>query len=259
MNLRGKTVWLTGASSGIGAALAPALAAKGADLILSARREDELRRVADAVGGARIEPIDLADTAQLAPRARQILERSGGIDLVIHNAGISQRSFVRDTSIEVYERLMRVNYLGPVALTTTILPSLVERRGQIVVVSSVVGRFGSPLRSGYSGSKHALHGFFDSLRAEHARDGLKVTIICPGFVSTDISKNALTGDGRPLGTLDSRTARGLSAEVCAAKMIRAIERETEEAHIGGSEAHAVLLKRLFPRLFSWMLARAKVT
>lgn len=254
-------VWITGASSGIGEAVARAFAARGARVLLSARRESELARVAAALGErARVLPLDLEDTAGLADKAARALAEHGPIDIMVHNGGISQRSRAIDTRVDVDERIMRINYLGAVALTKGLLPSMVaRRRGHFVVISSLVGRVGTPLRSGYSASKHALHGFFDSLRAEHHDDGLHVTLICPGFVRTDVSVNALTGDGSPQGTMDTKTAGGITPEACAARILRAVDRREEEVNVGGWETIAVPVRRYFPTLYSRLIRRARVT
>jgi short-subunit dehydrogenase len=155
---------------------------------------------------------------------------------------------------------MAVNYFGPVALTKALLPSWLERgHGHFVVVSSLVGRIGSPFRSGYAASKHAFHGFFDSLRAEVAERGLHVTIVCPGFVQTEISLNALTGDGTAQGRMDEATAGGITAEACAKAIVGATARRRVEITVGGFERAGVWLERLSPALFARVLQRAKVT
>ncbi len=258
----GRWVWITGASSGIGEATAKAFAKEGAKLVLSARRREELERVAASLGGAEvvIEPLDQGELDTIEPVVERVLARTAGVDVMVHNAGVSQRARAIDTKVSVDERIMRVNYLGPVALTKALLPSMVRRkRGQFVVVSSLVGAIGSPLRSGYSASKHALHGFFESLRAEHHDDGLRVTIVCPGFVRTEVSRNALTGDGSRLGTMDEATDRGISAEQCAKELVEATAREREEVLVGGRERLGVYLRRYAPSVFSMVIRRAKVT
>jgi short-subunit dehydrogenase len=265
-SLHSKWIWITGASSGIGEAGARIFAAQGAKLVLSARRANELERVATAcreAGAAEvvIEPLDQADIGSLEPIVAAVIARCGAIDVMIHNAGVSQRSRAIETSIAVDERLMRVNYLGPVALTKALLPSMVARkRGHFVVVSSVTGIFGTPLRSSYSASKHALHGFFDSLRAEHAADNIAVTMFCPGFVQTNVSRNALTGDGTPLGTMDASTGRGITAQQCAQQLLESTLARREEVYVGGpKERLGVYVKRFAPRVFSALITRAKVT
>lgn len=262
---RNKKIWITGASSGIGEALAHALAAEGACLVLSARNERELNRVAAecmslGAAAAKVQPLDLSDTHALAPIARRIENELGHIDILINNGGVSQRSRALNTGIEVDERLMRVNYLGTVALTKAVLPGMLKHQlGHIVTVTSLTGKFGSPLRSSYAASKHALHGFFDSLRAELADTPVRITLICPGFVRTNISINALTGDGAPQGAMDEATAKGMRPEVLARKILRAIRNQREELWVGGREVLGVHIKRFFPRLFSRLIAKAKVT
>jgi short-subunit dehydrogenase len=196
-----KIVWITGASSGIGEALAKHFAKLGSRLILSSRREDELRRVAGLCSGARsvsVLPLDLSRPESMEDAARSALDVGGVIDVMVHNAGVSQRSFAADTRYDVDELIMRTNYLGPVALTKALLPSMRARRqGHFIVVSSVLGKFGLPGRSGYCASKHALHGFFDTLRGELWKDNIQVTLAVPAWVQTQVSMNALTGNGSP--------------------------------------------------------------
>jgi short-subunit dehydrogenase len=260
-----KTIWITGASSGIGEALAMALATRGANLILSARNTTELDRVAQAArkagaASAEVQVLDLEDTALLPGIVAKVLQEYGPVDILINNGGISQRSYALETQTAVEERLMRINYLGTIVLTKAILPSMLERKsGHIAVVTSLTGKFGSPLRSGYAASKHALHGFFDSLRAELALSPVKITLICPGFVRTRISYNALTGDGSPQGLMDKATERGISPELLAKQTLNAIQKGKEELYTGGWEVIGVYVKRFFPGLFSRLIAKAKVT
>jgi dehydrogenase/reductase SDR family member 7B len=260
MNFEGQRVWITGASAGIGEALAHAFHGAGAKLILSSRREDELRRVQSECGGealARVLPMDVTAEADLAQKASRALDMFGGIDILVNNAGVSQRSLVKDTRMDVYRSLMEVNFFGAVALTLAVLPSMVERKnGHIVVISSLVGKFGTPLRSGYAAAKHALHGFFDSLRAEAGRDGIKVIVVCPGFIRTDVSLNALRGDGSLHAKMDSGQAHGMPAEECAAQILKAVAAGKEEIYIGSSrDKYSVYLKRFFPGVFARMIAK----
>jgi len=259
MNFQGERVWITGASSGIGEALAVAFHQAGARLILSARRRDELRRVQILCGGeasAKILPLDVTQGAELPQKASVALGIFGGIDILVNNAGVTQRSLVKDTELDVYRKLMEVNFFGAVALTKAVLPSMIEsKRGHIVAISSLVGKFGTPLRSGYAAAKHALHGFFDSLRAEVSRYGIKVLLVCPGYIRTDVSLHALRGDGSAHAQMDSGQARGMPAEICAAEILLGIARGKEEIYVGKRDKYIVYLKRFFPRLFSRMIAR----
>ncbi len=265
MKFTNKNIWITGASSGIGEALAHAFARRGARLILSARNHTALDRVAAdclQLGAAYtlVQPLDLADTDSLAGLADAVQAQAGPIDILINNGGISQRSLAAETRLAIDEKLMRVNYLGTVALTKAVLPAMLQRQsGHILAVTSLVGKFGSPLRSGYSASKHALHGFFDSLRAELSSSGIQILLVCPGFIRTNISINALTANGSAQGSMDDATNQGMLPATLAEKVIRAISTNQQEVWIGGKETLGVYVKRFFPRLFSAMIARAKVT
>ena len=202
--------------------------------------------------------MDQANLAGAAAAAREAMAAFDGLDVVVLNGGISQRSLAMDTSVAVDEQLMRVNYLANMAMIKAILPALVaQSSAQIAVVSSLVGVIGSPYRSGYAASKHALHGFFDSLRAE-LPEHLGVTMLCPGFVKTDVSVNALTGDGSPLGRMDDAQAKGLSVEYFADRALAAIAARKREVYIAGPERRAVWLHRFFPGLLARMLRSAKV-
>lgn len=260
-----KTVWLTGASSGIGEAMAVALAGAGTNLILSARRTGKLKEVAERCRQANgnikvwVRQLDLADYNNFADVVPKIIGQSGGVDVLINNAGLSQRSLAKDTAIEVDKKLIEVNLLGTIALSKAVLPHFLERgSGQFVVITSLMGKFGGPWRSSYAAAKHGLHGFFESLRAEVWRDNIHVTLLCPGFVKTDISLNALTADGSPQRKMDERTASGLTPEQFAKKALKAIAKRREEACIGKTEVMAVYLKRYLPGLFSKVIRKAKV-
>jgi short-subunit dehydrogenase len=252
---RGKAVWITGASSGIGEALAHRFAHSRARLILSSRRKHELDRVAGACSGAEsvaVLPLDLSEPESMDEAARRAIEIAGCIDVMVHNAGVTQRSFAADTGYRVDELLMRTNYLGPVALTKAVLPSMSARRqGHFIVVTSVLGKFGLPGRSGYCAAKHALHGFFETIRAELWRDGIRVTLALPGWVRTNVSINALTGSGEANGVMESGTAGGVTPDFCARKIISAAASGKQEvAIVRTTERAALYLSRLAPGLFA---------
>ena len=193
MSFSGKIVWITGASSGIGKALALELSKQEAKIILSSRKKEDLELVKQQcknVNDVKIITLDLEDYNNLQPKVDAAIALFGKIDILVNNGGISQRSFAKDTLISVDKRIMDINYLGTVALSKALLPHFIENKmGHFVVTTSIVGKIGTPLRSSYAASKHALHGFFDSLRAEHHNDNIAVTLVCPGFVNTNISKN----------------------------------------------------------------------
>jgi short-subunit dehydrogenase len=262
--LSGKVIWITGASSGLGEALTYALAKENTRLILSARRKDELERVkGNCLKGAqsniRVLPLDLSETSTLKLSTEAAVQIFGHVDILIHNGGISQRSLIKDTVLDVDRRLMEVNYFGAVALTKFILPHFIRRKGgHFVVVTSLTGKFGTPFRSGYAASKHALHGFFDAVRAEHFADHIRVSMICPGFIHTPITYSALTGDGSKLNKMDEAQYKGKPPEWCAKKIIHAIKKEKEEVYIGGTEVFGAYIKRFFPSLFSRIIRNVAV-
>lgn len=250
-----KIVWITGASAGIGEATAYAFAKEGARLVLSARREEELLRVKENTGLPQADvlvlPIDVERQEEFPEKVQAVLKYFGRIDILFNNAGISQRSTVMETEMEVYHKIMDINFFGVVALTKAVLPYMLEQKnGHIAVTSSISGKLGTPMRSGYCATKHALHGFFDSLRAEVWRESIKVTIICPGYIHTNISINAISGDGGKHGKMDQNQEMGISPEQCATDILNAIYNGTNEVYIGRKEVIGVYLKRLFPGILS---------
>ena len=207
----------------------------------------------------KILPFDLIDFKSATELVKSAYELYGAIDILINNAGISQRSLIIDTDFEVYKRLIEINYLGQVAISNAILPYFIKQGGgSFAIISSVMGKYSSPYRSGYAAAKHALHGFFAALRMEHQNDNIFVTIICPGFVNTSISKNSLTGDGTPLGKYDRANARGLSVELSAKKIISAIDKKKWEISFGGKERMGVYLKRLSNKLLHYIVKKSNV-
>lgn len=257
-NFKGKFIWITGASSGIGEALARRFARAGARLILSSRREDELKRVAAECTSAEsvsVLPLDLSQPQSMMEAVQKAIAIAGHIDVMIHNGGVGQRAFAAETIYEVDERIMRTNYLGPVALTKALLPSMLARRqGHFIVVTSVLGKFGLPGRSGYCASKHALHGFFDTLRAEVENSGIRVSLILPGWVRTNVSKNALTADGTPHGVMEAGTAGGVTPEFCAETIVAAALSGSPEVYVvRAPERAALYMSRFTPGLFRRIL------
>ena len=259
----GKTVWITGASSGIGEALAYQLAAKNCRLILSARRKERLKEVKKNCTNQNhihILPFDITDFKSMPLLVKKAIIATEKIDVLVNNAGISQRSLIADTNFSVYQKMIDVDYLGTIALTKALLPHFIKNKmGHFVTVSSLMGKFSSPYRSGYCGAKHALHGFFDALRMEHEKDLIDVTMICPGFVNTNIAKKALTADGSPQGVNDEATANGITVNKLCSLMISAIEKKKYEAYIGGKETKGVFVKRLFPKLLHKLVLKSDVT
>lgn len=251
MTVRDRLVWITGASSGIGEALAYELSQRGARLVLSSRRKEALEAVRQQCTRPQahlVQPLDLADAPSLRKAADTVSDEAGPVDVLVNNGGISQRSAAADTNMDVVRRIMEVNFFGAVQLTKAVLPTMRERnRGHIAVVSSVVGKFGTPQRSSYAASKHALHGWFDSLRAEVHDEGIGVTLVCPGFVRTNVASNALTADGEPMGP--EGREKGIPPKQCANGIADAIEKDKAESYVGGWEVIGVYVKRFFPSLF----------
>lgn len=258
-----KTVWITGASSGIGRALAIELSKQGANLILSARNNEKLietRSLCEDIKKVKILQLDLADYESLEDKTKEALSLFGGLDMLINNGGISQRGLAAETPLSVDKKILDINYLGTVALSKAVLPYfIVKKAGQIAVTSSVVGKFGSPVRTTYAASKHALHGFFDSLRAEVHEYNIGITIVCPGPINTSISENALTASGEKQGVKNEAIANGIAPEVLAKKYIKALRKNKREAWIGKKEVFAIYVKRFFPGLFARIIRNVKVT
>ena len=255
-----RVVWITGASSGIGEALAYEFAKQGASLILSARRNNELERVrAQCTDPARVQnlSLDVADLDSIPRKTEQARALFGQIDVLINNAGISQRGRVVESEITALQRVFQVNFFGAVALTRAVLPEMLERRaGQIVAISSLAGKLPIPKYAAYCSSKHALNAYFDSLRGEVARKGVKVTIILPGFVQSDISKNSLDAQGNPRGKATLPTT-AMRADVAARKIVKATAQGKEEYAFGGVERFAVPIRTFAPGIYSYAMKRIK--
>jgi dehydrogenase/reductase SDR family member 7B len=261
MDIKNKTIWVTGASSGIGMELCRQLAKLDARLVLSARREESLVELAESLPGGRsrhwVVPLDLADADNLLDKVTRQLADIGPVHILINNGGISQRSLFVDTDLSVYRQLMEVNYIGTLAMTKALLPGMLERQeGMIVSISSVAGKVGSKLRTGYSGSKYAVVGFMDCLRAETAQQGIQCLTVCPGSIKTNIAINALNEHGKAQNKNDESIINGMSVEKCAEDIIKAMIKGRDEIVVGkGLSALAPTIKRFFPRFFNKMSAR----
>lgn len=251
MSFAGKVVWITGASAGIGAALATAFARGGARLVLSGRRMEALAAVAGRCQTeALLLPFEATDFEILPELVAEAQSKTGGIDILVNNAGISQRSLALDTDFQVYRTLMEVDFFAPLRLTQLVLPAMVARRaGTIVNNASVAGKVGSPLRTGYCAAKHALVGYSDALRAETAQYGVAVHVLTPGFVATGIADNALTGDGTARGVADDPVNSGITADDAAEMILAGMLAGMPEipvGRIGASEMALLDLKRHDP-------------
>jgi len=249
-----KVIWITGASSGIGEACTYELSKQHAKLILTAPEVDILQQVKEKSSqlGARevcLLPADLSSLESLEQLAETAWACFGKIDLIFNNAGISQRATTIEADFEMTKKIMGINFFAPVILTKTLLPKMIENGGgQIAVTTSISGKFGFPLRSAYCSSKHALYGFFETVESEYFKNNIRVTIVCPGRVQTNISFHALEKDGKPHGKLDPGQSKGVTAQQAAKKIVRAFEREKTEILVGKSELMMVYIKRFFPKL-----------
>jgi len=258
---KNKVIWITGASSGIGEALAQALSAEGAQLILSSRRTEELERVKRSCvnqGNTKVLALDLLDTSSLAGKTSEAIAAFGHIDIMVHNGGISQRSYVNETGMEVQRKVMETDYFSYIELTNYLLPHFIQRKsGHFVVMSSVMGKIGTPMRSAYAAAKHALHGFFDCLRAEVFDKNIQVTIITPGYIRTNVALNALKGDGTQNGKTGEDIANGLPADKAAVQIIKAIAAGKFEIFVGrnGKEKLALIVNRIAPNLLQKMVRK----
>ena len=264
MSFKNKVIWITGASSGIGKSLAIELSNQDAKLILSSRKKTDLELVKDKCknpSDVKIIELDLENYSGFDNKVTEAIACFGTVDILVNNGGISQRSLAKETNILVDEKIMKINYLGTVALTKALLPYFIDKKsGHFVTTTSIVGKIGTPLRSTYAASKHALHGFFDSLRAEIHQYNIAVTLVCPGFVNTNVSINALTGDGSPQQKMDVATKNGIEPNRFAKLMAKAIIKKQEEVYIAGfKEKLGVFVKRLYPKLLSKMIRKLSVT
>jgi len=249
-----RVVWVTGASSGIGEALVYAFVRGGSRVIASSNNPAELARVAEKcttmAGSVTAVAFDLADTSGIEKTVAGVIEKEGKIDILLNIGGVSQRALIRETPLSLDRRIMEVNYFGTVSLTKAVLPYMISNGGgQIAATSSISGRFGFPLRSAYSASKHALHGFFETLLLEHRRDNIRVSVIIPGRVRTSISVHALTASGTEHGKMDEGQAGGITAEKAAEQIIRGLKRHRREILVGSKELLMLWIRKYIPALF----------
>jgi dehydrogenase/reductase SDR family protein 7B len=262
MDYKGKTVWITGAASGIGEALAKEYSRLNASVILSDRDEKKLKEVEEqchALGGNPFfAPFDLENTNEIVEVTNKVLKNFPKIDILISNGGISQRSYALETPVEIDRKIMEINFFGAVTLTKQLLPALIANGGgHIAVTSSMTGKFGFPLRTAYCASKHAVQGYFEALRAELYDKNVKITIVSPGRVQTSISLNAIDKDGKKHGVLDKGQENGIPVNRCAKRIVKAIIREKKELWVGGSEILMIYIRLYIPALFHILARKIK--
>ena len=254
IQLQNKTIWITGASSGIGEALAYVCASEGAKIIISARREDELKRVASNCktdpNNILILPIDLEHTENIEDKTKQVIQKFGSIDVLINNSGMGHRTKALNTPTTIDRKVMEVNFFGTINLTKAVARIMKKQQnGKLVVVTSIMGKYGMPLYSTYAASKHALYGYFESLRQELYKDNVKVLIVSPGFINTDVSTKLLKEDGTPYGIKSDAQEKGMSAMDCAKEIVKAVQGNRNHKYVGKYEIFSVYVKQLFPRMF----------
>ena len=260
MTYKGKTVWITGASSGIGAELARQFALEGATVIISSHEAEELsgiKKQLELISTDIHEVVfNLGNPDEVKATAENVLKEYGRVDVLMNNGGISTRALATETSLEIDRRIMEIDYFSGVILTKALLPAMIENGyGHIGVTSSISGKFGFPFRSAYAAAKHALFGFYKSLWAENKHLGIRVTLFSPGRVQTNISLHALEKDGKEHGKMDPGQARGITPEKCARKMISAMRRNQKDVLIGGSELVMVWIHKYCKPLYYRLVNR----
>ena len=262
MQFNEKTIWVTGASSGIGEAVVYELLARGATVIASSSSEDRLNTVKQKSGSEKCHVIvlDLLNQGAIPDVVSQLYRKFQRIDILIHVAGVSQRSTFMDIELEVFRKIMEVNFFGAVALTKAVLPYMIgQGGGQLAAVTSIVGEFGFPLRTAYSASKHAMHGFFESIQTEYKKENIFVSLLVPGRIRTHISEHALTADGRPWGKMDAGQTAGMPVNKAARKIVRSIAHRRKKVFIAGRELILVYIKKFLPCLFWRLVTKIRST
>ena len=259
MNWENKQVWVIGASSGIGQGLAIAINQLGGFVVLSSRSSSSLEdtqrklRYPEKSG---IIALDLTKDESIAQAIAQYETQFKKIDILIHSGGISQRSLALETTLASTELILKSNFLGQIPITQFAAKKMIEQQnGKIVVVTSFTGKWGFYLRSSYAASKHALHGYYDSLRMEIEKEGIQIHLVTPGFIATDISKNALDATGQSTGEMDNNQQQGISASLCAQQILQGIDKEKTEFGVGGKELKALWIHQYFPSLFQKILRK----
>ena len=262
-SLNNKVVWITGASSGLGASLAKICAQQGAQVVLTARRIQELENIRLSLENPEqhLSVIaDITDETQVERAYAQVLEQKGRIDWLINNAGLSLRALIHETSMDTERAIMEVDYFSQVFLTKTVLPTFLKQKsGRIAFISSVAGLLGTQYRAPYSAAKGAIHMWANSLRAEVADQGVDVSVIFPGFVRTNVSLNALNGEGKPRAIQDEAIEKGLDPDEFATRVVSALLQGEEFIVVGGfKEKLGVLVSRISPKTLYKMIRKTKV-
>ncbi|MDZ7737748.1 MAG: SDR family NAD(P)-dependent oxidoreductase [Bacteroidales bacterium] len=259
---RSRIFWVTGASSGMGEALVYELLRREATVIASSNKADEMEKVKSRCSENKellsTVIFDLADTEAVEKAVAAQLGKHGRIDVLINLGGVSQRALITETPLWLDKKIMDINYFGTIALSKAVLPYMIKQgSGHILATSSISGRFGFPLRSAYSASKQALHGFFETLHLENRHKGVRASVIIPGRVKTNISLNALTATGQEHGKMDRGQARGISPEKAAKIILKGLNRNKREILVGGNELIMLYIRKFFPSIFFNIAGRIK--
>jgi short-subunit dehydrogenase len=250
----GKKVWISGGSSGIGEALVHEFVKRGAEVIASSNDLPGLERVKASCSElsemVTCLTLDLSQTSEIEKIVAGQLGEDGRIDYLLNIAGVSQRARIEETPLWLDRKIFEINYFGTIALTKAILPYMIKRKsGHVLATSSISGRFGFPLRSAYSASKQAIHGFFETLYLENKTNNIKSSVIIPGRVRTQISVHALESNGKEHGKMDAGQEKGISPEKAARIILRGIARNKREILVGSTELTLLYIRRIFPWLF----------
>lgn len=261
---KGKVAWITGASSGIGESLVYEFIRRGARVIISSNDPEGLERVRKSCNSlsdnVTCAPFDLSETSEITGLAEKYITSAGGIDYLINLGGISQRATIDETPLWLDRKIFEINYFGTIALTKAVLPFMKKKKsGHILATSSITGRFGFPLRSAYSASKQALHGFFETLYLENKQYNIRSSVIIPGRVRTNISFHALDGKGKEHGKMDDGQSGGLTPSEAARIIIRGISRNKREILVGRKEMLLLYIRRWCPWLFFRIADKIKST
>lgn len=260
IDFKNKTVWVVGASSGIGEGLIKQLAKENCNIILSARRENKLKNIQTSLKlsnkNSLVLPLDISKSNEFDNKIALVISKFLSIDILILNAGIAHKSFAEETLEEVDRRIMEVNFMGNILLTKKVIPVMKKQgSGTIAVTSSILGKIGLPFVSTYCASKQAITGYYESLRYEVSKYNINITILSPGFIKTDITKNSLTADGRIFNKDSIAQEKGMNATLCAKKMIQAIKKGKRHQYIGGLETFMPAFSFYFPRMFSFLMKK----
>ena len=262
MKFSGKTIWVTGATSGIGKAVAIELSKEDCHLILSGRNTAQLEETGKLCeeNGANVTlaPFDLGNHDSIQQAFEKVTSKNLKIDALYNFGGISQRSLVVETPLFVDRKLFEVNFFGTIALTKLVLPEMIKNGGgHLAATSSLVGKFGFPYRSSYSATKHALHGFFESILSENKSNNIRVSMIIPGRIKTNISANSLNKDGNPRGIRDKSLENGLAVEKSAKIICAKLKKEKKEILVGGNELIMIHIRRFIPSLYYYLASRVE--